>query len=152
MIGGRPDQNRSPPTARRRVRRILRKFDPWTVLKVSSVLTGLAALGFVLVSVMLWAVISRLGFTTAFDSAAERVALIGPGDSVFKTGGEYMRGMVLLAGSWMVGTTALVTVGSVLYNLLAELVGGIEFTVIEEVPVAPGSHGDGGRPAVRGAV
>ena len=129
---------------------MLRKFDPWTVLKVSSVLAGLAALAFVLLSVMLWAVISRLGFTTAFDSAAERVALIAPGESLFKTGGEYMRGMVLLAASWAMGVTALATVGSVLYNLLAELVGGVEFTVIEEVPIASGAYGDGSSP--RGSV
>ena len=150
MIGGGLDLEGNAATARRRVRRILRKFDPWTVLKVSSVLTGLAALGFVLVSVMLWAVVSRLGFTVAFDSAAERVALIGPGESLFKTGGEYMRGMVLLAASWMMGATALATVGSVLYNLLAELVGGVEFTVIEEVPVSSGGYED--RSSSRGAI
>ena len=150
MIGGGLDLDGAGPTARRRVRRILRKFDPWTVLKVSSVLSGLAALAFVLLSVMLWAVVSRLGFTVAFDSAAERVALIGPGESLFKTGGEYMRGMVLLAASWMMGVTAMTTVGSVLYNLLAELVGGVEFTVIEEIPVASGGYGDGS--SARGAV
>lgn len=105
-------------------------------------LSGLAALGFVLLSVMLWAVISRLGITTAFDSAAERVALIGPGESLFKTGGQYMQGVVLLAAGWMMGVTALATIGSVLYNLLAELVGGVEFTVIEEVPITSGSYGD----------
>ena len=131
-----------PATTRRRVRRILRKFDPWTVLRVSLVLSALAALGLVLLSVIVWAVISRLGLATAFDSAAERVALIEPGESLFKSGGEYLRGMVLLAGSWMMGTTLLVTVGSVLYNLLAELVGGIEFTVFEDIPVEVAGFGE----------
>ena len=56
---------------------------------------------------------------------------------------------VLLAGSWMMGTTALITVGSVLYNLLAEMVGGIEFTVFEEVPVEIGSSGEYGAPPFR---
>lgn len=147
MIGGGLDLEAGEETARRRVRRILRKFDPWTVLKVSAVLTGLAGLGFVLLAVMLWAVISRLGLAAALDSAAERVALIEPGDSLFKTGGEYLRGMILLAASWAMGVTALATVGSVLYNLVAELVGGIEFTLLQEVPVASGSYG--GRPSVQ---
>ena len=84
MIGAVNPPGAGPATTRRRVRRILRKFDPWTVLKVSSVVSALAALGLVLLSVMVWAVISRLGFTTAFDSAAERVALIEPGESMFK--------------------------------------------------------------------
>ena len=132
----------APATTRRRVRRIVRKFDPWTVLKVSAVLTGLAALAMVLLSVIAWAVISRLGFTSAFDSAAQRVALIEPDESLFKTGGEYLRGMALLAGTWMMSVTAGLTLASVLYNLLAELVGGVEFTVYEEVPVIPDDQGE----------
>ncbi len=134
--------------ARQRVRRILRKLDPWTVFKVSSVLAALAGLCFVLLSVMLWAVISRLGLTGALDSAAERVALISPGESLFKSGGEYMRGMVLLSASWMMGVTAIATIGAVLYNLLAELVGGVEFTLVQEVPTASADHGE--RTTVRG--
>ncbi|MDE0138731.1 MAG: DUF3566 domain-containing protein [bacterium] len=140
----------APPTTQRRVRRILRKFDPWTVMKVSAVLSALAALGLVLLSVMVWAVISRLGLVSAFDEAAARVALIEPGESLFKTGGEYLRGMILLAASWMAGTTATLTVGAVLYNLLADLVGGIEFTVLEEVPVDTARHDPGGRSLVGG--
>ena len=124
-----------PATTRRRVRRILRKFDPWTVLKTAFVLSALAAIGLVLLSVVLWAVVSRLGLAEALNSAAQRVALIQPEDSLFRTGGEYLRGMVLLAGSWMMGVTAFATVGAVVYNLIAELAGGIEFTVFEEVPV-----------------
>jgi hypothetical protein len=144
MIGAVDSPGAGPATTRRRVRRILRKFDPWTVFKVASVLSALAALGLVLLSVIVWAVISRLGLTRALDSAAERVALIEPGASLFKTGAEYLRGMVLLAGSWMMGATLAVTVGSVLYNLGAELVGGIEFTVYEEVPVEGPGSGEGG--------
>ena len=135
----------TPPTTQRRVRRILRKFDPWTVMKVSAVLSALAALGLVLLSVMLWAVISRLGLTSAFDEAATRVALIDPDESLFKTGGEYLRGVILLAASWMAGATAIATVGSVLYNLLADLVGGVEFTVLEEVPVDVSARDESGR-------
>ena len=152
MIDGGSVAGAGPATTRRRVRRILRKLDPWTVLKVSSVLSAMAALGFVLLTVIVWAVISRLGFTAAFDSAAERVALIEPGESLFKEGGEYLRGMVLLAGSWMMGTTAVLTLGSILYNLLAELVGGIEFTVFEEVPVAAGGFGEDSAPIIQGTM
>ena len=140
----------TPPTTQRRVRRILRKFDPWTVMKVSAVLSALAALGLVLLSVMLWAVISRLGLTSAFDEAATRVALIDPDESLFKAGGEYLRGMILLAASWMAGITAIATIGSVLYNLLADLVGGIEFTVLEDVPVDPSARDESGRWPLRG--
>lgn len=137
----------APAAVSRRVRRILRWFDPWTVLKTSLVLSALAALGLVLLSVVLWAVVSRLGLAGALDSAARRVALIAPEESLFKTGDEYLRGVVMLAGAWMMAATALSTVGAVLYNLVAELAGGVEFTVFEEVPAAgagePGGNGAG---------
>ena len=40
----------------RRVRRIIRRIDPWTVLKVSLVFNAIAALAFVLGSVIFWSV------------------------------------------------------------------------------------------------
>ena len=140
----------APAAVSRRVRRILRKFDPWTVLKTSLVLSAMAALGLVLLAVVVWAVVSRLGLAEALDSAARRVALIAPEESLFKTGDEYLRGTVMLAGAWMMAVTALATVGAVLYNLVAELAGGIEFTVFEEVPAARGAEPDGGGAAERG--
>lgn len=140
----------APAAVSRRVRRILRKFDPWTVLKTSLVLSAMAALGLVLLSVVFWAVVSRLGLAEALDSAARRVALIAPEESLFKSGDEYLRGMVMLAGAWMMAVTALATVGAVLYNLVAELAGGIEFTVFEEVPAARSAESDGGGAAERG--
>jgi len=94
-------------------------------------------------SVRIVAAVLALGVA---DEAAARVALIDPDESLFKTGGDYLRGMILLAASWMAGTTATLTVGAVLYNLLADLVGGIEFTVLEEVPVDTSArHAPGGR-------
>ena len=140
----------APAAVSRRVRRILRKFDPWTVLKTSLVLSAMAALGLVLLAVVFWAVVSRLGLAEALDSAARRVALIAPEESLFKTGDEYLRGMVMLAGAWMMGVTALATVGAVLYNLVAELAGGIEFTVFEEVPAAGGAEPGGVGAAAQG--
>lgn len=140
----------APAAVSRRVRRILRKVDPWTVLKTSLVLSAMAALGLVLLSVVFWAVVSRLGLAEALDSAARRVALTAPEESLFRTGDEYLRGMVMLAGAWMMGATALATAGAVLYNLVAELAGGIEFTVFEEVPAAGGAEPAGGGAEAQG--
>ena len=140
----------APAAVSRRVRRILRKVDPWTVLKTSLVLSAVAALGLVLLSVVFWAVVSRLGLAEALDSAARRVALTAPEESLFRTGDEYLRGMVMLAGAWMMGATALATAGAVIYNLVAELAGGIEFTVFEEVPAAGGAEPAGGGAEAQG--
>ena len=40
----------SIPTTRRRVRRIVRKLDPWTVLKVALIFAAIAGLGLILLS------------------------------------------------------------------------------------------------------
>ena len=125
----------SIPTTKRRVRRIVRKLDPWTVLKVALVFTGIAALGFVLIAIIGWTVFNNLGIPERINDAAEKVQLIDPGDSLLKSGDQYFRGVVFLSVSWMIMSAGLVTLGSILYNLIAEMVGGLEFTVIEEVPI-----------------
>ena len=125
----------SIPTTRRRVRRIVRKLDPWTVLKVAMVFCGIAALGLVLLSIVGWTVFNNLGIPDWIDEQAQSVSLIDPGDSLVESGDQYFRGVIFLAVSWMIMTTGLVTLAAVLYNLIAEMVGGLEFTVMEEVPI-----------------
>lgn len=125
----------SIPTTRRRVRRIVRKLDPWTVLKVSLVFASIAALAFVLLSVISWTIFNNLGIPSLIDNAAEDIRLIDPGESLLKSGEQYFRGVVFLSVSWLIMTAGLLTLGSILYNLIAEMVGGIEFTVMEEVPI-----------------
>ncbi len=123
------------PTTRRRVRRIVRKLDPWTVLKVALVFCGIAALGLVLLSIIAWTIFNNLGVPAKIDEVAESVRLIDAGDSLLKSGDQYFRGVVFLAVSWMIMASGVLTLGAVLYNLIAEMVGGLEFTVLEEVPV-----------------
>ena len=125
----------SVPTTRRRVRRIVRKLDPWTVLKVSIVFTAIAALALVLLSIVAWTIFNLKGIPGEIDSAAESVRLIDPGESLLKSGDQYFRAVVFLAASWMIMTAGLLTLGAILYNLIAEIVGGVEFTVLEEVPI-----------------
>lgn len=125
------------PVTRRRVRRIIRKFDPWTVLKVSLILTAIAALGLVLAAVSFWAIVNRLGIPGALERAAQRVSLIAPDETLLQAGTVYLRGTLLAAAGWMMMATGMLTSAAILYNLIAEVAGGVEFTVYEEVPVDP---------------
>ena len=125
------------PATRRRVRRIIRKFDPWTVLKVSLILTAIAALGLVLLAVAFWPIVNRLGIPGALERAAQRVSLIAPDETLLQAGTVYLRGTLLAAAGWMMMAAGLLTSAAILYNLIAEVVGGVEFTVYEEVPVDP---------------
>ena len=123
------------PTTTRRVRRIIRKLDPWTVLKVALVFSAIAALALVLLAVIGWTIFNSVGIPTLIDSAAESIRLIDPGDTLLKSGEQYFRAVVFLSVSWMIMSAGLITLFAILYNLIAEMVGGLEFTVLEEVPI-----------------
>jgi len=121
----------------RRVRRIIRKVDPWTVLKVSLVFNAIAGLVFVLGTWVMWSLVLQKGIpekiVNLFDAVTIQLTIDGP---------LYFRIVVLLAVVGVLGITALMTLSAVMYNLISDLVGGIELTVLEETynvlqPTAP---------------
>ena len=111
----------------RRVRRIIRRFDPWTVLKVSLVFNAIAALVFVLGVWVMWSLLLQRGIPDAITDLFDRVKI------TFVIDGEtWGRIVIFLSIVWTIVATAAMTLGAVLYNLIADLVGGIELTVLEE--------------------
>jgi hypothetical protein len=111
----------------RRVRRIVRRIDPWTVLKVSLVFNAIAALVFVLGTWVTWSMALRRGIPERTVDIFESLTL-----SVSIEGELYFRIVVLMAIIGAILITAFMTLGAVLYNLIADLVGGIEIAVLEE--------------------
>ncbi len=116
----------------RRVRRVIRKIDPWTVLKVTLLLNAIGALAFVLGSIIFWSVFVNAGIPEKISEFAEKLTL-----SFEPDGPTYFRVVLLLSIIWTVGTTGLLTVSSLLYNLISDVVGGIEVVVLEETLVVP---------------
>lgn len=111
----------------RRVRRIIRRFDPWTVLKVSLVFNAIAALVFVLGLWVMWSLLLQRGVPDAITDLFDQVKI------TFVIEGEtWGRVVIFLAIVWTIVATAAMTLGAVLYNLIADLVGGVELTVLEE--------------------
>lgn len=111
----------------RRVRRVVRKIDPWTVLKVSFVFNVVGALAFVLGTWVMWSIVVQRGIPQQIADLADNLTV------TFTPDGElYFRIVVLLAVVWVVSATALFTLGSVLYNLISDVVGGVEIVVLEE--------------------
>ncbi len=129
-------------TSVRRVRRIIRKIDPWTVLKVSFVFHAAAALAIVLGLVILWSVVVARWIPVRIDEIAQKITLIETGTSLFSSGEDYFRIAVFMAVVWTVAMTGLTTLAAVMYNLISDVVGGVEVVVLEEtmnVPAAAGS-------------
>lgn len=116
----------------RRVRRIIRKIDPWTVLKVSLVFNALIGLAFVLGSVVFWSVFVNAGIPEKISELAEALTL-----SFNPDGPTYFRIVLLLGVIWTILATGFATLAALLYNLISDIVGGIEVVVLEETLATP---------------
>ena len=113
----------------RRVRRIIRKIDPWTVLKVALVLNLIGALIWTLGVWVAWSVAVQRGIPEAFVEVFERLTI-----AVTPDGDLYFRVVVMLAIVWVIVVTGAMTLGAVLYNLISDVVGGVEIIMLEETP------------------
>jgi hypothetical protein len=112
-----------------RVRRVVRKIAPWTVLKVSFIFNAVMALVTVLGTVVFWSVFVNAGIPERINELAVN---IGIEDGIRLDGPVYFRVVVLLAVVGTIMMTGLFTLAAVVYNLISDLVGGVELVVLEE--------------------
>ncbi len=116
----------------RRVRRIIRKIDPWTVLKASLVFNTISGLTFILGMWVMWSIAVQRGIPDGIADIFESLTL-----TITPDGELYFRALLLLTIIMVVVATAAMTLGAVLYNLISDLVGGVEVTVLEESYLPP---------------
>jgi len=122
----------------RRVRRIIRKIDPWTTLKVSALVWAVLALAFVLRAVIFWAVLDRAGIPDRLVEFMVEITLIEEGSDPFANTEQFLRFLIFSSVvGWVVMTGTTVAI-AVIYNLVSDVVGGLEIVVLEETlnPVA----------------
>ena len=127
----RPTARGGPSGSRpaRRARLLVRHIDPWSTLKFSFVLS--VAMFFVwLVAVgVLYGVLDGMGVFEQINSLYDEVAE-NSGERLFSPG--LVLGAATLIGAVnIVLFTALATIGAFVYNICADLVGGIEVTLAE---------------------
>lgn len=131
----------------RRVRRIIRKIDPWTTLKVSAVVWAVVGLGLVLGFVIFWAVLERAGIPDRLTEFMVEITLIEEGSQPFANTEQFLRFVIFSSVVWWVLTTGVTTAFAIVYNLVSDVVGGLEVVVLEETlnpvvtqPQAPVLH------------
>ncbi|HVM03555.1 MAG TPA: DUF3566 domain-containing protein [Acidimicrobiales bacterium] len=115
----------------RRVRRVIRRVDPWTVLRFSLLFYVCMLVVALVAGFLLWAAASTTG---VIDNVERFVKELFALESFRINGGLIFR-------STMIGGGVLVLLGAganvlmaVLYNLTSDVVGGIEVVVLEEEP------------------
>ncbi|MEV1011691.1 DUF3566 domain-containing protein [Streptomyces sp. NPDC049881] len=123
-----------PRTRKARLR--VAKADPWSVMKVSFLLSIALGICTVIAVSLLWMVMDGMGvFTTIGDTISE--ATETDTESGFDLVGFLSLSRVMLFTSVIavidvVLATALATLGAFIYNLSAGFVGGIEVTLAED--------------------
>jgi hypothetical protein len=117
------------PRGPRRARLQLRHINPWTVLKFSCVLSIALFFVWLIVVGVLFGVLDGAG---VIDKINETYTTIQGGSSKAPVTAGIVFGSAAIIGVVnIVLFIALSTVGSVVYNLCADLVGGIEITLSE---------------------
>jgi hypothetical protein len=134
-----PSDRRQAPA--RRIRVQIRRVNPWSVLKFSLVFYVCLLLVVLVGMVILYAILSSLGIIDTFEELLTSIwgpgggdIAIGPNDAVtpFQINPAYLFRVLFLIGTISTALWAAFTMFiALLYNLIADLVGGIEVTLVE---------------------
>lgn len=118
----------------RRVGRIVRHVDVWSVVKVALLVHLCAFVVTTLAGVMLWSVAVDVGVVADVEdfvrSAFALQSFAFDGERIFRVAVSGGLGLVALA-------TIVSALLAVVFNLISDLVGGIRLTVVEEETVRP---------------
>ncbi|HSL74292.1 MAG TPA: DUF3566 domain-containing protein [Ilumatobacteraceae bacterium] len=112
----------------RRVTRVVRHVDPWSVFKIAVVANLVLYLIVLTAGVLLW----NVAYATGTVDNVERFFESFGWSSFEFNGGEIYRSAWVGGLFLVVGFTGLAVLFATLFNLITDLVGGVRFTVLEE--------------------
>lgn len=118
----------------RKVRRLIRHIDPWTVLKVSFLFYLCVFTVCAIAGVLLWKAAVESGTVSGTEDFIKDLFAFETfrfdADQIFRS--SVIGGFVAVLGA-----TSMTVLLAVLFNLISDLVGGIRLTVIEEETARP---------------
>lgn len=132
----RPAARTVPRTRKARLR--IAKADPWSVMKVSFLLSIALGICTIVAVAVLWMVLDTIGvFSTVGKTISEATTAQQGGKGGFDlvsflSLSRVMTFTAIIAVIDVVLATALATLGSFIYNLSAAFVGGVELTLAED--------------------
>jgi hypothetical protein len=120
-------------TAPRKVRLTVARIDPWSVLKLSFLLSVAMGIGMVTAAVILWEIINSMGVLDQLNKMMRDIA----GSSDFDLYSYVGLGRVVSLSTFVgviniIIMMALCTLGAFLYNIAATLVGGLHITLSDD--------------------
>jgi hypothetical protein len=125
-------RERRPKIIARRVRRVVRRLDPWSVLKVSLVFYVCCYIVTMVAGILLW----NLGHVVV-EKVESFIEDYGSFELFEFDADQILEASLLLGGVLVVVATGLTVLAAVLFNLISDLVGGIRVVVLEEESARP---------------
>ncbi|KXP08332.1 hypothetical protein AXK57_17935 [Tsukamurella pulmonis] len=108
----------------------LRSIDPWTTFKISGVISVVLFFVWMIAVGVLYIVLSGMGVWSKINDSFQTLTNEQAGVSLLTAGNVFTyAGLAGLAN--VILLTALATVGAFIYNLCADLVGGVEVTLAD---------------------
>jgi hypothetical protein len=118
----------------RKVRRLVRHVDPWSVLKLSVMVALCMWLITMIASVILWTVASNSGTVASVEDFVNSSLQLQD----WKLDGEFLfRQFGLISLLLYLGFAASIVVASLVFNLISDIIGGVWISVIEEETARP---------------
>lgn len=133
---GGPGASRPAPRGGRRVRLMVSRVDPFSVMKVGFLVSVAMGIAFVVMTAVLWMLMGAMGVFDTVNELAGQILGEGSGTEFdimdFVGFGRILSLSIIVAVIDVVLMTAIVTLGAFLYNIVASLVGGIHLTLTDD--------------------
>jgi hypothetical protein len=117
----------------RRARLVIKHIDPWTVMKISFVVSLVVLAVCVVAVAIIYAVLGKMGVWTQINTLVNEVSPTTTSKALRNPlSGSRVVGVAAVIGAInVVLMTALSTLGAAIYNLISDLVGGVEVTLTD---------------------
>ena len=118
----------------RKVRRLVRHVDPWSMLKLAVLVSLCMWLISMIAAVILWTVARSSGTVGSLESFVNSSLQLQD----WKLDGEFLfRQFGLISLLFHLGLAASIVVATLVFNLISDIIGGVWISVIEEESARP---------------
>lgn len=122
------------PRGPRRVRLVLSRVDPWSVMKLSFLLSIAVGIMIVTATWVIWTALNSMGVFAALIEIIEEIEAMNQFGPLL----EYLELSRILSAATVFAVadiiilTVLATLGAFIYNLVAAMIGGLHVTFTDE--------------------
>jgi hypothetical protein len=116
----------------RRARLTVKRVDPWSVMKFSFAVSFVLLVVIIVATSVLYLALDAMGVFDSVNKTLAELFTSNGGGEPFKITAAWVIGLSAILGAInVVLFTALMTLGAFVYNVCADLVGGVEVTLAE---------------------